>query len=179
MVHAVGDQQGVSPTDTEDEPEMMPAGAAQEERDRDEAEAAVDKADDEKEVKERDEAEAMIHGDESAEVRQVRFKRSPSMPSKKEVIQHRTNAHLPFRSWCSKCVAGRAADDAHRTRHGEEDNASPEIAFDYCHLKNKKATRVGRKGSTSVGGQRPAYQVLPRTCGAGQRRSRALDSSTN
>ena len=50
-----------------------------------------------------------IHGDEeerekrvrfeeeSGESRDVRFKKSPSTPTKREIEQHRKNAHLPYR----------------------------------------------------------------------------------
>ena len=46
--------------------------------------------------------------EESPEVRRVRSKKSPRAPTKDEYDQHIKSGHLPFRSWCRHCVAGRA-----------------------------------------------------------------------
>ena len=43
-------------------------------------------------------------------------------PSKEEVRIHNTT-HMPHRSWCPQCVAGRSKDDAHRERHEPQKDA--------------------------------------------------------
>ena len=58
-------------------------------------------------------------------------------PSRKEVDDHNVT-HLPFRSWCSTCVAARAKNFSHPDRVQEE--GSKEVHFDYCFLRNKKGS---------------------------------------
>ena len=31
---------------------------------------------------------------------------APDMPTKAEVIEHKANDHIPYRSWCKHCVEG-------------------------------------------------------------------------
>ena len=37
----------------------------------------------------------------------------PGQPTQKQLEDHRID-HLPFRSWCPECVAGRATGEQHR-----------------------------------------------------------------
>eukprot|EP00971_Amphidinium_carterae_P334692 6470118-Amphidinium_carterae.1 len=43
----------------------------------------------------------------------------PTTPTKDEIAQHAVT-HVPFKDWCSHCVAGRARGDAHRRRTEHE-----------------------------------------------------------
>ena len=57
----------------------------------------------------------------------------PSMPSRQEVQEHNIT-HLPFRSWCPFCVAGKATCAPHRRGVGHNDDAVPLVAFDDCFM---------------------------------------------
>ena len=48
--------------------------------------------------------------------KQVRAKTIPDMVSKKEYDEHMLT-HLPYRSWCSHCVAGKCREDGHSSGH--------------------------------------------------------------
>ena len=50
-------------------------------------------------------------------------------PTKEEVRRHNVS-HLPFRSWCPQCVAGRKKDHAHRAREDLEAARGAEVHFD-------------------------------------------------
>ena len=61
---------------------------------------------------------------------------SPYSPSKAEREAHEAT-HLPFRSWCSACVQGRADNPPHRrlpARPGDEQRL-PEVHIDYAFLR--------------------------------------------
>ena len=51
--------------------------------------------------------------EERAEGRAACRKPEVHVPSLEEWRQHRLT-HLPYRSWCPDCVAGKTVDDAHR-----------------------------------------------------------------
>jgi hypothetical protein len=56
--------------------------------------------------------------------------RDPRAPSAAERAAHEAT-HLPFRSWCKECIAGRRDNPAHRAVQEEgEGNAIPEVAMD-------------------------------------------------
>ena len=56
-------------------------------------------------------------------------------PSKEEVRRHNIT-HMPHRTWCPQCVAGRSKDDAHRERHELPEGRGAEVHFDYAFLRN-------------------------------------------
>ncbi len=56
----------------------------------------------------------------------------PPTPSLREVDEHNVD-HLPYRSWCSHCVAGRAIGEAHRPKESDE-RKRPVITFDYLFI---------------------------------------------
>ena len=75
---------------------------------------------------------------------QVPLHRKPiRLPSRADQESHR-RYHLPFRSWCPECVAGRKPNWGHFSV-SEEDKARacPEIHADYCFFRS-------REGGTSV-----------------------------
>ena len=60
--------------------------------------------------------------------------KDPGKPSAREIEQHNIT-HMPFRSWCPSCVAGKATNRAHRRQDEESrDKQVPEIVFDYGFL---------------------------------------------
>ena len=59
------------------------------------------------------------------------------LPSVAEQLRHRLT-HVPYRSWCSECVAGRKPNPGHRAiDHKREVGATPEIHMDYCFMRNE------------------------------------------
>ena len=54
---------------------------------------------------------------ERAEGREANTKPEVHAPSLEEWRKH-SLTHLPYRSWCPDCVAGKAVDNAHRRRAG-------------------------------------------------------------
>jgi hypothetical protein len=65
------------------------------------------------------------------ETRAPRIKPTPKKPSHTEIMQHMA-AHVPFRTWCKHCVAGRARDHAHRRTNTESE--FPIVSMDYAFL---------------------------------------------
>ena len=55
----------------------------------------------------------------SQESIQVKSLRSPSAPSRQEVLEH-SLTHFPFRSWCPHCVKGKAKASKHSVTRGTE-----------------------------------------------------------
>ena len=55
----------------------------------------------------------------------------PGQPTQKQLDEHRID-HLPFRSWCPECVAGRATGEQHQKRG--ESKSIPTISMDYLYL---------------------------------------------
>ena len=54
-------------------------------------------------------------------------------PTEREMVEHR-KTHLPYRSWCEECVAGKGRDDPQR-RQELEDDAKPILELDYFFVK--------------------------------------------
>ena len=66
--------------------------------------------------------------------KQVRAKTIPDMVSKKEYDEHMLT-HLPYRSWCSHCVAGKCREDGHFIRTSSNRASEvPRISMRYCFL---------------------------------------------
>ena len=65
-------------------------------------------------------------GSEEAEP-DVAVRRKPLSPTQREREMYEAS-HLPFRSWCDSCVAGRARARKHMARHCEPVNR---LHFDY------------------------------------------------
>ena len=59
----------------------------------------------------------------------------PRMPPTQE-WEEPMATHLPYRSWCDICVAGRRDNPPHLARTPEE-RSVPEIGMDYCFVERK------------------------------------------
>ena len=59
--------------------------------------------------------------------------RAPSAPTRQEIEDHEASAHIPYRSWCRACIAGRGRSEAHR-QHDSDEHALPTVAIDYGYL---------------------------------------------
>ena len=65
----------------------------------------------------------------------------PKLPSKDEVEKHYLT-HLPYRSWCEACVAGRGIGDQHR--------AGPELQVPVISCDYLLVTKKGIKSSSNT-----------------------------
>ena len=59
---------------------------------------------------------------------------SPTQPGAAEQARHELT-HMPYRSWCFSCVAGRGADDAHRKSDGY--TGAPRAECDFMFLSSR------------------------------------------
>ena len=85
-----------------------------------------------KEVEERPEES------ETEEARRIRIQRRKARaPTLREQEEH-NRTHLPYRSWCPTCVAGRGVQDGHRQKDEDEERTMPTVAYDYCFMRNEQ-----------------------------------------
>ena len=80
-----------------------------------------------------DSAEANEEEEDVEEALVAKPFRSPSAPTAAERAAH-ASTHLPYRSWCDECVAGRRDNPAHRAIECQE-NSVHEVMMDYCFLR--------------------------------------------
>ena len=66
--------------------------------------------------------------------------RSPAAPTAAERAAHAPH-HLPYRSWCDECVAGRRDNPAHRPVECK-DNSVHEVMMDYYFVRRQDETEV-------------------------------------
>ena len=64
-------------------------------------------------------------------------KRSPNLPTEEERRAHEVS-HVPYRSWCPACVAGRGRSDRHAVATEAEEHQKPVVSMDYCYLCSEK-----------------------------------------
>ena len=57
-------------------------------------------------------------------------------PTARERSKH-DRLHLPYRSWCPVCVAGRGVNHGHHQVRDELGEQAPEVSFDYCFLRDQ------------------------------------------
>ena len=75
-------------------------------------------------------------GEEEAAV--PRMARDPGEPTKAEKEAHEAT-HLPFRSWCPFCVAGRSDNPPHRRAPTDKDQpVIPEVHLDYAYVRREE-----------------------------------------
>ena len=64
---------------------------------------------------------------------------APCMPTQEEVERHSTT-HVPFRSWCVFCVAGKAKANPHFKRNAETVQGENVVSLDYAFIGDRPAT---------------------------------------
>jgi len=69
----------------------------------------------------------------------------PGQPTQKQLEDHRVD-HLPFRSWCPECVAGRATGEQHVVRKDPKQIATFSMDYLYC-----TKSRVAKKEDLEEG----------------------------
>jgi hypothetical protein len=104
------------------------------------------------------EDEVVIEGTEGEKIRaqkeedKVRQVTDPRKPTEKEVELH-SLTHLPYRNWCSVCIAAKGKDLDHR-KDIREERGLPEFSFDYCFPGDEFGYRltilVGRERATGM-----------------------------
>jgi len=61
---------------------------------------------------------------------------APVRPTEAEVEIHNAT-HIPFRSWCPHCVAGRAKSNPHHQTDQDRPCAIPVVSLDYAFMGEK------------------------------------------
>ena len=91
---------------------------------------------------------------ESEEAKPPEVLRDPGAPTPREIEEHNVT-HMPFRSWCPHCVAGKAQERPHKKQERQSEKQIPEIVFDYGFLGGKDdeetlAVQVARDRRTQM-----------------------------
>ena len=65
--------------------------------------------------------------------------KAPREPTQAEIEAHELRGHVPYRSWCAGCVAGRCPDGRHEKSVEQLDSSFvvPTVEFDYATLHGK------------------------------------------
>ena len=69
---------------------------------------------------------------EDEEAPKIVVKRRPYMPTQKEIDEHMPT-HIPYRSWCPHCVAGKGISGKH-VGGEDQDKIGVTISLDYCFM---------------------------------------------
>ena len=93
----------------------------------------------EDDISPREERRAGLDGEEqraeeeqdAEEAQRAKVLRMESAPNAQEVEDHMAT-HMPFRSWCPYCVAGKAVSDPHRKNDGR--GTVPIVSLDYAFM---------------------------------------------
>ena len=70
--------------------------------------------------------------DQDREGAAARVLPDPGDPTTSQIEDHRAKGHIPYRSWCKECVAGRSTGEPHRRRTGGRSVCV--FSFDYLYL---------------------------------------------
>jgi hypothetical protein len=92
------------------------------------------------------EAEADMQVDEAergaGDERAINIPRSPDSPTRAQIEEHRARAHLPYRSWCGDCVAGRKKNPPHYRVKDDSGRLIPQVCLDYAFLRDLDETET-------------------------------------
>ena len=74
-----------------------------------------------------------------------------SRPGQEEVDDHNVN-HIPFRSWCTHCVKGKANNQGHSSSaSGSNESEVPVVSIDYAFVNEDGENRKRRKERERIG----------------------------
>ena len=76
------------------------------------------------------------HGEPVEEGLIPKVKKVVAKPEQMEVEQHMAT-HIPFREWCSHCVAGKSKIDPH-TKGSRDERTVPKVSLDYMYMTSGK-----------------------------------------
>ena len=110
--------------------------------------------------------------EDSGAQRKTRSKRIPDLVSEQEYKDHMMT-HLPFRSWCDHCVAGKSREDSHPLREARKCKGEvPRFCVDYCFLgralkgEMPKTAEALKEPLDAEDGQRPILVMVDQETGA-------------
>ena len=78
-----------------------------------------------------DNEEIQVQDELDEESEQIKVAVDPGQPTKKQVEEHRTRGHVPYRSWCRWCNLGRGRSLHHRAKATP---VVPIVGLDYFFL---------------------------------------------
>ena len=79
--------------------------------------------------------------EELQEAIQTKPLRSPSAPSRQEMLEH-SLTHFPFRNWCPHCVMGKSKASKHSQTGSTEESTVPVVGFDYAFMSDREGAKV-------------------------------------
>ena len=79
--------------------------------------------------------------EELQEAIQTKPLRSPSAPSRQEMLEH-SLTHFPFRNWCPHCVMGKSKASKHSQTGSTEESAVPVVGFDYAFISDREGAKI-------------------------------------
>ncbi|CAE7846389.1 GIP, partial [Symbiodinium necroappetens] len=110
--------------------------------------------------------------EDSEAQRKTRSKRIPDLVSEQEYKDHMMT-HLPFRSWCDHCIAGKSREDSHPLREARKCKGEvPRFCVDYCFLgralkgEMPKTAEALKEPLDAEDGQRPILVMVDQETGA-------------
>ena len=86
----------------------------------------------------RQKREYMATIEESQEATEPQLVNVSHKPTPEEVEAHNAT-HMPYRSWCKYCVAGKADADPHKHAVEEKSSEVPIVSMDYCFMSGSAA----------------------------------------
>ena len=98
-------------------------------------------------------------GQDAEEAVEVQASRVSVSPTQEEVEKHNIT-HLPFRSWCPCCVAGKAKSEPHRSKDPDRPMGTNIVSIDYAFL-NKKDEVILSDDEDEVPKEGEARKTLP------------------
>ena len=78
--------------------------------------------------------------EETTEEHKASLRKSPDQPTTREVEEHMVT-HVPYRSWCPYCIAGKSKADAHFNK-GKRGIEMPEIHIDYMFMESEESENM-------------------------------------
>ncbi len=90
-----------------------------------------------------DTEEVRIQEELETETEHLKMAKDPGCPTAKQVEEHRSRGHLPYRTWCKWCNLGRGRGLQHRRSPGSR---LPIVGLDYFFITNggvKKKEELG------------------------------------
>ena len=87
--------------------------------------------------------------DSACEAGVMRARSVPVGPTRQEREDHEAAGHVPYRSWCRACVAGRGRSDAHSTAKTSH-SAVTTIGIDYGYLEDRRTVGEQEAGPSPI-----------------------------
>ena len=75
---------------------------------------------------------------------------APCMPTQEEVERHNAT-HIPFRSWCPFCVAGKAKANPHYKKDSDRVCSENVVSLDYAFMGDRPAEEPDSDGDERTG----------------------------